>query len=1081
MSDSRAVIPVTPAQRRLFLHHRLHPGDASFNVAPLMRIRGDVRVDRLRGTLERILGASVAFNTVFAQSPDGDWAVRRPGEALVAVEAAPEPDRALLAAGAGAEYAEAAAAGTWLGAWADTPLPPDRWPLYRFTILTGEHAAYLAIVCSHLVCDAFSMANLASLISQLYADPGAWDGLAGRLADDPGRLVSATPASRAVPVFQAALRGRSRLDHPGLAHVRTPDGVLTGRNEQHWLCDPVTKALNTSGLTARYGPYAVFLAAYAVLLAGYSGQPDVVLGVPLANRHGLRQRRSLGYFVNTLPLRIDIDQAGSFAQLCETLATRIFTLLRYQDFDLAAYAEQVFGGRPAGPLAVDNSATFYAHRFPLVFEGCQVDPLPVPRRQLRYPLGMHVQADGHRYLVGTESLDRFADGGPGMCLETVLRAGLADPDRLAARIPLLDRVPAARSASPRDPAPTTALPASLPAWFASVAREHSSRLAVTDSCGSWSYAELHAAAGRVARELIRRDLGPAVAVAMRPRRELVAVLLGILLSGRAYVPIDPHAPDARVAHIVAQFDALPLIADDGLLMGPGAEPRLDPADLLAAPAAQEPGAEEPGASAAPARDALAYIIFTSGSTGSPKGVRVTHRNVMRLFTVTEPHYRFGPSDTWCLFHSYAFDFSVWELFGALLYGGRLVIPREQVLRSPLDFARLLAREGVTVLNQTPSAFRRLTGVLTPELAARLAVRWVVFGGEALYPGILRPWVELAGTKCRLANMYGITETTVHTTFCEIDPSGVGEDNASVIGEPLADLTVVVADRNLNPCPIGVPGELLVSGPGVAAGYHGQPQLTARAFLTGTRYGHVVYRSGDRGYLRGDGRLVYVGRVDRQVQLRGYRIEPGEVESALLAVPGVRAAHVRLHQPASGEPFLAAWIAADPVPDAEIRSALRQRLPGYMVPSVLMRVRDIPLTVNGKVDDAALPPPAEGRTSQAASAAPADLTSAIARIWAESIHCGDIGPDDNFFDMGGTSMHVAEIHRRLIAELAVTDVPMIDLFDYATPRQLAARIAGDTRTAPPLRVRPVTARRSAERRHPAPRDLPPRPAGQLGER
>jgi amino acid adenylation domain-containing protein len=545
------------------------------------------------------------------------------------------------------------------------------------------------------------------------------------------------------------------------------------------------------------------------------------------------------------------------------------------------------------------------------------------------------------------------------------------------------------------------------------------------------------------------------------------VILGALRAGKAFVPIDPAAPVERVRHIVAQFPDLVLIADPGVLRDLEDVRRLDAADVLAG--SDEPARSNLADGARERRDESAYVVFTSGSTGAPKGVEVTHRNVMRLYRSSEDHFDFGADDTWCLFHSYAFDMGISEMFGALLYGGRLVIVPELEARSPAEFADLLVREQVTVLIQTPSGFRQLTKVLSPEQAERIAVRSVWLGGEALHLEVLRPWLDAVGDHTRFLNLYGPTETTMFVTRHEVLPESVGVERDSVIGRPLGDASVHVVDANLNPCPVGVAGELLVGGAGVAIGYRNRPDLTEQRFLRGTRYGDVVYRTGDMGFLRPDGNIVYLGRIDKQVQLRGYRIELGEVEGALMAVPGIQECFVTLDEQAA-EPRLLAYVVGPSVPaDDEIRAALATRIPSYMVPSMFMRMDELPLTINGKLDEARLPrPDAKPAAAMVVDDDGDELAIAIARMWAETIQGGTVHTSGNFFDAGGTSMHVAEAYHRLVTEFDAADVAMVELFEYPTPKALADRIRRSQQApaAPAAPARPARPARSRPARRPA---------------
>ncbi|MEU5345296.1 amino acid adenylation domain-containing protein [Streptomyces sp. NPDC020766] len=1030
-------ISLSAEQRKLVLHHRLYPGDTAFTLAHAERIRGEFDVERLRDALEFILSESVGLNLVFRQGAEGDVAHRHPGRPVVRILDAP---RSLDA------ESEAAAVATEIGRAADRPRTPHEWPLYEVTLYRGRHADYLGVVCTHLVSDAITMFNIAEIASQLYQDQRlSPDYLAG-LRYQPVNTMSPHRTAAAVSAYRKLLSGVSRLSHEGLSEKRRADGALPGVVRQVALPPDLDAALRSSDLAIQSGAYTVFLAAHAVVISSLTGQPDVVVGVPLATRRNWQQMFALGYFINTLPLALNLDRIPTFADLCDVVAVRIRTMLRHKLLDLTEQAPQVFEGRRTPVLQMDNAITHYRKAYPLNLPGCTTDTLFVPRSLVRYPLAVNVREGDRGFTLGIEYATRLAPADPAAMLIHVLRTVVANPLTQLSGIQVLgpeadrglDELVNRYRAQQK--------PATVDTWFSATARKHPERTAVTDATGTWTYAELDSAVSRVADALDRGDHGEHVAVAMPRGRELVAVLLGVLRSGRTYVPLDPNAPAGRLRHILGQFDGITLVADD-TLPHPAARRRLSPGELLAEiPGPRDqPDPHDPHKERArgrgPSADDVAYIIFTSGSTGVPKGVEVTHHNVTRLFAAASEHYDFDENDVWCLFHSYAFDFAVWEMLGALLHGGRLVVPDEETIRSPVSFARMLAHRGVTVLNQTPSAFRRLTDVLDADLAAELRVRWVIFGGEALRPGTVQPWAELMGARARLVNMYGITETTVHTTFHEIDPATVDAGDSGVIGKPLADLRISVVDRHLNRCPTGVPGEILVAGDGVARGYLGRPDLTAERFLTGSRYGDRVYRTGDRAYVRPDGNLVYLDRIDRQVQLRGYRVELGEVETALRGVRGLKDVHVAVHTPDGSEPLLAAWIVADEeIPaDAAIRSLLLNQLPAYMLPALYVRIAELPLTVNGKVDAGALPAPATTRADSTPGSEDG-TTDAVARIWAEVIGRDTVGPDVSFFEAGGNSMHVIQVHRRLTQELQTEGLDVVELFEYPTPRLLAARLS-----------------------------------------
>ena len=445
---------------------------------------------------------------------------------------------------------------------------------------------------------------------------------------------------------------------------------------------------------------------------------------------------------------------------------------------------------------------------------------------------------------------------------------------------------------------------------------------------------------------------------------------------------------------------------------------------------------------------MAYVIYTSGSTGVPKGVEVTHRNVARLLDSTQPRYKFGPSDVWTMFHSFAFDFSVWEIYGALLFGGRLVVVSHETARSPEAFRRLLAVERVSVLNQTPSAFRQLIRAdeaLGDDSGLPLCLRWVIFGGEALELQSLRPWFDRHGDQMpRLVNMYGITETTVHVTYREIGLADLDQGQAAgPIGRAIPGWQIYLLDRVGQPVPVGVVGEMFVGGSGVARGYLNRPGLTADRFVPdsfGDIPGARLYRSGDLARRRPDGELEYVGRADHQVKIRGYRIELGEIEASLARHPQVRESVVIVREDRGGDPRLVAYIVPRTVPGPTspgLRRHLKQTLPDYMVPAVFVPLAALPLTENGKVDRRALPAPGGSRPDlDGAFVAPrTEIEERVAAIWAAVLDLDEVGVHDNFFDLGGHSLLATRAISRIRDAFGV-DLPLRPLFENPTVAGLA---------------------------------------------
>jgi amino acid adenylation domain-containing protein len=589
----------------------------------------------------------------------------------------------------------------------------------------------------------------------------------------------------------------------------------------------------------------------------------------------------------------------------------------------------------------------------------------------------------------------------------------------------------------------------LPRLFEARASQDPQGIALTSDGRQMTYRELDEQANRLARRLKRLGVGPDMPVGLCLERDarLVVALLGILKAGGAYLPLDPSYPQERLSFMLADAGS-PVLVTTARFKGRfasygGAFLCVDEIDGQGS--WDEPAEETPGIEVRP--DDLAYIIYTSGSTGVPKGVMVTHRNVVRLFTATEPWFRFSSRDVWTLFHSYAFDFSVWELWGALLYGGRLVMVPHLTSRSPEDFYRLLVSEGVTVLNQTPSAFRQLARAEERlGMDPRLALRLVVFGGEALEMQTLRGWFERHGDQQpRLINMYGITETTVHVTYRPLTVHDV--DSGSVIGREIPDLKVHLLDASLRPVAPGIAGEICVGGAGLARGYLNRPELTAERFVSdpfSSLPGARLYRSGDLGRWKPDGDLEYLGRIDQQVKIRGFRIELGEIEAALNRHPNVReCVVVAMESPDGGEKRLVGYVVARDEagfrPD-EVRAFLRDELPGYMVPGQLIVLESLPLTVNGKVDRAALPQATRVRDHATGEAprASSELEECLLKVWREILGLERAGVHDNFFDLGGTSLTILRAHEAVMREVRF-EFPVTDMFQFPTVAALARRL------------------------------------------
>ena len=648
----------------------------------------------------------------------------------------------------------------------------------------------------------------------------------------------------------------------------------------------------------------------------------------------------------------------------------------------------------------------------------------------------------------TIAVDRHADGH--LDVRCHLRTGAADPEivrgflrhvcRAAGQlidgvdligIELLDAAERERVIALGQPEHAVTVPhARIEQALARWAAERPDAVALHHEGTEVTYRELAERSDRVAAGLRAAGVEPGsfVGVCLDRSAELIIAMLGVLKAGAAYVPIDPTHPTDRIAYLVED-------AGMTVLIGSADRPGAVPVETLLT-------SDGPAPDPAGTPDDAAYVIYTSGSTGRPKGVVVPHRNVLALLAATTADFGLGADDTWTLFHSAAFDFSVWEIWGCLLTGGRLVVVPYFAARAPQEFRALLARERVTVLNQTPSAFTQLLDVADRD---PLAVRLVVFGGEPLDVRGLCDWFDQRPESvCRVVNMFGITETTVHVTAQTLTRGDALAGTRSV-GRALPGWSITVRDPRGRLVPPGVAGEIHVGGAGVAEKYLGRPELTAERFVpdgTGRRY-----RSGDLGRLRPDGRLDHLGRIDHQVKLRGYRIETGEIRSVLLDDPAVRAVAVVLaNAEDAAEARLDAYVVLHRDGDsAAVRRHATRLLPDYMVPATVTPVPALPLTANGKLDVAALPGPGIDRPAEI-TRAPIEMPAGIGNvedvlvaIWSRVLGVA-ASTEDDFFDLGGNSLLAIRLCTAL-REHGLPEVSLRELYVHRTVRGVAAAIGG----------------------------------------
>ena len=881
--DENSDWPLTPAQERLWFLERLTPGNAAYVMPLALRFRGGVVPARVEAALTAVLARHPALRAQLVTGP-----------ALRIVPAAPV---ALPAMAGDAALVQRLALAPF-----DLSADPAG-PLWRAAlVMLPDGDAVLVLTVHHIIADGISMGVL------LHDLATAWSGAAlpppgapsyGSLARTRRARLDAPEARAALAREGERLRGLPPLDLP-LDRPRPPVRDATGGAVPLSLSPALAAELRRLARQEGTTPFAVLLAGWVALLHRLCGQDRLAIGVPVAGRPPGAEA-TIGLFVDTAVVAADCSGRLGFRallrQMTEASRTAIAAAVPFERLVEAVRPDR----DPSRTPLIETTLTLQPPFDVAAFEGLGIEAFPLTATAARFDLEPSVweERDGFSgsltyaaALFEAETARAIA-----AAFATLLDAAVTSPDTALHHLPLLPAGPVGAAAASAEPRAAIAVTGTLHGRFAAVAASQpdAPAVGVPGARGiAWtSYRDLANRASSIAAGLVARGVrrGDQVGLIVERDAASIAALIGILTAGAAYVPVDPTTPPARITELLA---GVVLTVTGSSLAWDG--PVLSLADPL--PPLADPGCE--GSSAD-----LAYVIHTSGSSGAPKAVGVPHAAALRLFTAADAVLVPDATDVWSCLHSLAFDFSVWEVWGALLHGGRLVVVPEDLRRSPSDVLALLRDTGVTVLSQTPSAFVQLDAADAVAGTPPLALRHLVFGGEALDFATLRGWFTRRGDAAPVTtNMYGITETTVHVTHRRVTATDAATGGASCIGVPLPDLGLRLLGPDGRPVPPGFPGELYVAGAGLAWGYLGQPGLTAERFVPNPwgPSGSRLYRTGDRARTSPDGDLQYLGRLDAQVKIRGHRIEPAEVRTALLDQPGIADAAVLTRDGA-----LIAWV------------------------------------------------------------------------------------------------------------------------------------------------------------------------------
>lgn len=1063
--ERREEIPLSFAQRRLWFLHCLEGPSPTYNIPVVVHLTGRLDREALTTALSDVAARHEPLRTIF---PDQQGTTHQ--LILEADQARPE-----LAVSHVSEHdLEKVLAEAVRHRFHLEKEPPFRAQLF----VLGPDKFVLLLLLHHMIGDGWSLTPLTCDLETAYnarlnGEAPAWEPLSIQYADyavwqehllghesNPDSLIA-----KQLGYWSKALEHLpDQLELP-TDHPRPSESSYRGGTIDLSIDEQLHGRLLGLSRSTGVSMFMILQSALASLLTRLGAGHDIPLGSPIAGRNDDALGGIVGLFVNTLVLRTDTSGNPSFRELLNRVRKVNLAAYEHQDLPFERLVEVLNPARSRArhPLFQIMLAYQNTPEPELELSGLKSDidirSVGAAKFDLTIELREHRKADGTPAGIGgfvEYSTDLFERNTVQTLAERLVRlldSAVSDPDQPIGRLDIL--LPAERENMLADWSKSSNnIPcSSLPVLFEKQAAKDPEAVAVIYENDSLTYGELNRRANRLAHLLIAKGVGPEqfAALALPRSLDMVVGLLAVLKAGAAYVPLDPDYPAERIAFMLNDAHPACIVtssAVESCLSVPASVERI----VLDDPCIQE---ELNGCASANPVDAdrtkpllplhPAYVIYTSGSTGKPKGVIVPHQNVVRLFGATDQWFHFGSDDVWTMFHSYAFDFSVWEIWGALLNGGRLVVVPHTISRSPADFLNLLVREGVTVLNQTPSAFYQLMQADrdNAETGKCLSLRFIIFGGEALELKRLEDWYERHPEHFpRLINMYGITETTVHVSYISLDQQTAALQANSLIGQGIPDLGVYVLDEYLEPVPPGVTGEMYVSGGGLARGYLGRPDLTADRFVAdpfgppGTR----MYRTGDLARRRQDGSLDYMGRADQQIKIRGFRIELGEIEAVLVRHHKVNQAAVVVREDQPGDKRLIAYVvptSEEETDPAELRRFAAGTLPEYMVPSAFVKIADLPLTPNGKLDRKALPEPdfaaaVKGRGPRTPQ------EEILCDLFSEILNVPRIGIDDGFFELGGHSLLAVQLMSRIREALGV-ELGIGDLLEAPTVSGLAERL------------------------------------------
>ncbi len=1034
-SASNQFYPITSVQRRMIAMAQRPGGELAYHITQAFWIDGPLDVDLLEDGFAEIIRRHDSLRTRFLWM-EGEWVQYVGGEPRFSIERIDSTEESI-----------------------DQnirsfirPFDLSKVPLLRIALLKVSETRHLLLGdAHHIALDGISFTVMATELMSLY------QGVALQPVEyqysDGVKILDEWQDSAAYQQQEAFWQETLAAPLPVLnlptdfARPQEFDysGSMIFREIPKGLKDKLNNLARTNGVSM----YMVLLACYKILLYKLTQQEDLLVGMPASGRLDARLSKTVGMFVNSIIARTRIDGKNTFAEFLLQVKEACSRSYDNQDYPFEKMAEKMNGDRPKHLNAIFDTMLAYEKTDDRAF---RIKDLTFTDHHVHsdtamfdFYLDMYEDADQlslhfiyAAQLFKQPTIQRWSE-----YFVQILELVTSDPDRPLFTIDVRSGREIESIAALNQTAADYPSDKNITALFEEQACKTPERIAVVCGEKSLTYQQLNQKANAIAHALIESHSvrsGDRIGGLLNRSEQAIAVFLGILKAGGTYVPMDPDYPAARLEYIFEHSQCAVIITDVMELDSYSSSIRRK---MVALSTLDSKNTDNP--SIPVDMDANAYVIYTSGSTGKPKGCMISHRNVVRLMKNGRHDFDFCESDVWIIAHSFCFDFSVWEMYGALLYGGKVVVAQKEDVRDTQKFLALIKQHQVTVLNQTPAAFRNLIDVEDQQEAHQLCdhLRYVIFGGDRLDPSSLQKWVcHYPLKRIALINMYGITETTVHVSYYRIKDRDISQpDGRSLIGRPLPETSIYICDANMNQQPIGVAGEMYIGGSGVGLGYLHAPDLTCERFIQSPfNQNERLYKSGDMARCLADDVIEYIGRNDHQVQVRGFRIEPGEIQTAMQTHPVIEKSFVSARKNNVGtDELIAYYTSVEKIDSKVLRDYLSDIIPYYMIPSYFVQVDDFPITSNGKIDIKNLPVPedltdADGRQYSAPQSATEQV---LEKVWAAVLGVKQVSRNDNFFNLGGDSIKAILIQTKLYQEGIAFDIKT--LFKYPSIAVLATHL------------------------------------------